>query len=57
MSEIINNFQSRGEAEEITISSITKTMSDLLNTNVTFGEHKEYNPISEELSYYVVKLL
>lgn len=55
--EIVNNFYARGEAEEINVGSIARTMNDLLRSNITYEDHKEYNPISEELAYYVIKLL
>jgi hypothetical protein len=57
MPDIVNNFYARGEAEEMTIGSVSKTMSDILKSQVTFKDHREYHPISDEISYYVVKLL
>lgn len=57
MGQVINQFYSRGEAEEVSISSVTKTMADILKTQITMNDHKEYHPVSEELAYYVVKLL
>ena len=57
MSKIVNNFYARGESEEVTIASIAKTMGDILKTHITIVEHRDYNPISDELAIYVVKLL
>jgi hypothetical protein len=57
MAKIVNNFYARGESEEVTIASITKTMGDILKTHITVDEHRDYNPISDELAIYVVKLL
>jgi hypothetical protein len=57
MSSIINNFYTRGEAEELTVSTIAKTMSEMLKTHISFGEHKDFSPVSDELALYVIKLL
>jgi hypothetical protein len=57
MSQIVNNFYARGEAEEVTIGSLAKTMSEMLKTHITVEDHRDYNPISDELGFYVVKLL
>jgi hypothetical protein len=57
MAQIVNNFYARGEAEEVTIGSLAKTMSEILKTHITVEEHREYTPISDELAFYVVKLL
>jgi hypothetical protein len=57
MSSIINNFYARGEAEELTVSTVAKTMGDMLKTHISFGEHKDFAPVSDELAHYVIKLL
>ncbi len=57
MHDIVNNFYARSEAEDVSITTIAKTMNDILKANMTFEDHKEYSPISEELAYYVIKLL
>jgi hypothetical protein len=57
LSSVINNFNSRAEAEEISVTGISKTMGDIIKAHITFSEHQEYHPISEELAFYTVKLL
>jgi len=57
MSNIVNNFYARGEAEELSVPSLAKTMSEILKTYVTIEDYKEFNPISDELAFYVIKLL
>ena len=57
MGQIVNNFYARGESEEVTISGVSKAMSDILRTHISYNEHQEYHPVAEELAYYVVKLL
>jgi len=39
MGQAVNNFYARGEAEEITVASISKTMGDILKSHISFGEH------------------
>jgi hypothetical protein len=57
MGNIVNNFYARAEAEELTIGSMVKTMSEMLKTHISMKEHSEYNPISDELAFYVIKIL
>jgi hypothetical protein len=57
MAQIVNNFYARGESEELTVASVAKTMGEILKTHITIDDHREYNPISDELAFYVVKLL
>ena len=57
MTTVVNNFYARGEAEEVSVTSIAKTMGDILKTQFRMTDHLQYKPISEELAYYVVKLL
>ena len=57
MAQIVNNFYARGESEELTVASIAKTMGEILKTHMTIDDHRDYNPISDELAFYVVKLL
>ncbi len=57
LGEVVSNFYSRGESEEVTIASVSKTMNDIIKTHISFSEHQQYHPFAEELAYYVVKLL
>ena len=57
ISQVINNFNARAEAEELTVNGISKTMSDILKAHINYEEHQQYHPISEELAFYTVKLL
>ena len=40
LGEVVNNFYARGEAEEVTIASVSKTMAEIIKTHITYGEHK-----------------
>lgn len=57
LQDVVNNFYARGEAEEITVASLSKTMNDMMASNISLSEHEQYHPVSDELSYYAVKLL
>lgn len=57
LSSVINNFNARAEAEELSVTGLSKTMHDILKTHISFTDHQEYHPISEELAFYTVKLL
>ena len=57
LGQVVNNFYARGESEEVTIASVSKTMGEIIKTHISFGEHQQYHPFAEELAYYVVKLL
>ncbi len=57
LGQAVNNFYARGEAEEVTIAGVSKTMGEILKTHISFNEHQQYHPVAEELAYYVVKLL
>jgi hypothetical protein len=37
MPDVVSNFYARGEAEELTIASISRTMGDILKTHISFG--------------------
>ena len=51
MTTVVNNFYARGEAEEVSVTSIAKTMGDILKTQFRMTDHLQYKPISEELAY------
>jgi hypothetical protein len=39
LGQIVNNFYARGESEEVTISGVSKAMSDILKAQISFNEH------------------
>jgi hypothetical protein len=39
LGQVVNNFYARGESEEVTISGVSKAMSDILKTHISFNEH------------------
>lgn len=39
MGQIVNNFYARGEAEEVTIAGVSKTMGEILKTHISYNEH------------------
>lgn len=55
MQDVVSNFYER--TQEVTVDSVAKTMAEMLQTHMTLEEHKEYHPLAEELTYYVVRLL
>ncbi len=57
MQTVVNNFYARAEVEEVTVASLSKTMSDILKTHTGVSEHKQYLPIADEVALYVVKVL
>ena len=58
MNDVVNSFYARGEAEELTISTISKTMHDIMNNTMpSMNDYQQYQPIAEELAHYVVKLM
>lgn len=58
MNDVVNSFYARGEAEELTITTLSKTMHDIMNnTRLSMNEYEQYQPIAEELAHYVVKLM
>ena len=32
-------------------------MGEILKSNISFNDYQQYHPVSEELAYYVIKLL
>jgi hypothetical protein len=57
LSTVISNFNARAEAEELSVTGLSKTMGDIMKAHISFAEHQEYHPISEELALYTVRLL
>ena len=57
LGQAVNNFYARGEAEDVTIASVSKTMGEIIKSHISYGEHHQYHPFADELAYYVVKLL
>ena len=55
--QAVSSFYARGEADEITVTGVAKTMGEILKTHVSAQEHQQYHPIADELAYYVIKLL
>ena len=52
----IQSFFERQTGEELSISSLTKFMDEsLLKGPMTFTEHQDYNPIIDELVFYVTQ--
>jgi len=54
---VVSGFYSRAEVEEVTVSSLARTMGDMLRTHISVQEHQKYQPITDELGLYLVKVL
>ena len=53
----VSSFYSRAEAEEVTGSSLARTMCDMMRTHISVQEHQKFQTITNELALYLVKVL
>ena len=51
----MSDFYSRAEVKEVTVSSLARTIGDMLRTHISVQEHQKYHPITDELGLFPLR--